>query len=185
MVEACEACRIEPFIAVKRDEHHPAPQERFTEPAALPADATPAQTMAHKLKTKAGRALYGRYDAIDGYTAPTRAAKLLAGLGFSEQQQQNNVRSFSGGWRMRLNPAQALMCRSDLLLLDEPTNHLDLDAILWLEDWLNRYTGTLVLISHDRDFLDATVDHILHIEQQKMTLYTSTPPSALGCRNAT
>jgi ATP-binding cassette subfamily F protein 3 len=73
---------------------------------------------------------------------------------------------------MRLNLAQALMCRSDLLLLDEPTNHLDLDAILWLEDWLNRYTGTLVLISHDRDFLDATVDHILHIEQQKMTLYT-------------
>jgi ATP-binding cassette subfamily F protein 3 len=73
---------------------------------------------------------------------------------------------------MRLNLAQALMCRSDLLLLDEPTNHLDLDAILWLEDWLNRYTGTLVLISHDRDFLDATVDHILHIEGRSMTLYT-------------
>jgi len=130
-------------------------------------DALDTEQDDHKLAD-----LYGRYDAIDGYTAPTRAAKLLAGLGFSEQQQQNNVRSFSGGWRMRLNLAQALMCRSDLLLLDEPTNHLDLDAILWLEDWLNRYTGTLVLISHDRDFLDATVDHILHIEQQKMTLYT-------------
>ena len=116
--------------------------------------------------------LYGHFDAIDGYTAPARAARLLAGLGFSEAEQQRSVSSFSGGWRMRLNLAQALMCRSDLLLLDEPTNHLDLDAILWLEDWLNSYPGTLLLISHDRDFLDATVDHILHIEQQKMTLYT-------------
>jgi ATP-binding cassette subfamily F protein 3 len=116
--------------------------------------------------------LYGDFDAIDGYSAPARAATLLAGLGFSEIAQQKMVSEFSGGWRMRLNLAQALMCRSDLLMLDEPTNHLDLDAILWLEDWLNRYQGTLILISHDRDFLDATVGHILHIEQQTMTLYT-------------
>ena len=116
--------------------------------------------------------LYSEFDTIDGYTAPARAAQLLAGLGFSEAAQQKTVSEFSGGWRMRLNLAQALMCRSDLLMLDEPTNHLDLDAILWLEDWLNRYQGTLILISHDRDFLDATVGHILHIEQQTMTLYT-------------
>ncbi|MCB1674631.1 MAG: ATP-binding cassette domain-containing protein, partial [Pseudomonadales bacterium] len=116
--------------------------------------------------------LYGDFDTIDGYTAPARAATLLAGLGFSELAQQKMVSEFSGGWRMRLNLAQALMCRSDLLMLDEPTNHLDLDAILWLEDWLNSYQGTLILISHDRDFLDATVGHILHIEQQTMTLYT-------------
>ena len=81
------------------------------------------------------------------------------------------VGSFSGGWRMRLNLAQALMCPSDLLLLDEPTNHLDLDAILWLEDWLKSYPGTLLLISHDRDFLDAVVEHVAHLEQQKLTLY--------------
>ena len=116
--------------------------------------------------------LYGDFDSIDGYTAPARAAQLLAGLGFSEANQQQAVSEFSGGWRMRLNLAQALMCRSDLLMLDEPTNHLDLDAILWLEDWLIRYQGTLILISHDRDFLDATVSHIIHIEQQTMTLYT-------------
>jgi ATP-binding cassette subfamily F protein 3 len=116
--------------------------------------------------------LYGDFDSIDGYTAPARAAQLLAGLGFSEANQQQSVSEFSGGWRMRLNLAQALMCRSDLLMLDEPTNHLDLDAILWLEDWLIRYQGTLILISHDRDFLDATVSHIIHIEQQTMTLYT-------------
>ena len=78
---------------------------------------------------------------------------------------------FSGGWRVRLNVAKALMCRSDLLLLDEPTNHLDLDAVMWLEGWLQAYRGTLVLISHDRDFLDATINHIAHIEQQKLTLY--------------
>lgn len=116
--------------------------------------------------------LYGRFDEINGYTAPAKAAQLMAGLGFFEHQMQLNVESFSGGWRMRLNLARTLMSRSDLLLLDEPTNHLDLDAILWLEDWLNNYPGTLVLISHDRDFLDALTDHILHIENQKLTLYT-------------
>ena len=116
--------------------------------------------------------LYGRFDEINGYSAPSKASQLMAGLGFFEHQSQLDVASFSGGWRMRLNLARTLMSRSDLLLLDEPTNHLDLDAILWLEDWLKAYEGTLVLISHDRDFLDAITDHILHIENQELTLYT-------------
>ncbi|MFW1802192.1 ATP-binding cassette domain-containing protein [Acinetobacter nematophilus] len=116
--------------------------------------------------------LYSRFDEIHGYTAPSKASQLMAGLGFFEHQSELLVSSFSGGWRMRLNLARTLMSRSDLLLLDEPTNHLDLDAILWLEDWLKAYEGTLVLISHDRDFLDAITDHILHIENQILTLYT-------------
>ncbi len=116
--------------------------------------------------------LYGRFDEIDGYSAPSKASQLMAGLGFFEHQSQLDVSSFSGGWRMRLNLARTLMSRSDLLLLDEPTNHLDLDAILWLEDWLKAYEGTLILISHDRDFLDAITDHILHIENQELILYT-------------
>ena len=116
--------------------------------------------------------LYGRFDEINGYTAPSKASQLMAGLGFFEHQSNLDVSSFSGGWRMRLNLARTLMSRSDLLLLDEPTNHLDLDAILWLEDWLKAYEGTLVLISHDRDFLDAITDHILHIENQELIMYT-------------
>jgi ATP-binding cassette, subfamily F, member 3 len=116
--------------------------------------------------------LHGRFDEINGYSAPAKAAQLMAGLGFMEHQNQLDVSSFSGGWRMRLNLARTLMSRSDLLLLDEPTNHLDLDAILWLEDWLKAYSGTLILISHDRDFLDAITDHILHIENAELTLYT-------------
>ncbi|MDD0976689.1 ATP-binding cassette domain-containing protein [Pseudomonas fontis] len=115
--------------------------------------------------------LHIELDSADGYTADARARKLLAGLGFSNEQMDRRVGDFSGGWRMRLNLAQALMCPSDLLLLDEPTNHLDLDAILWLEDWLKSYPGTLLLISHDRDFLDAVVDHVAHVEQCKLTLY--------------
>jgi len=107
-------------------------------------------------------------DAIDAYTAETRAAKLLNGLGFTQNQLALPVNNFSGGWRMRLNLAKTLMCRSQLLLLDEPTNHLDLDAILWLENWLKQYPGTLILISHDREFLDATIQHIIHIEQGKL-----------------
>ena len=114
---------------------------------------------------------HAELDAADGYTADARARKLLAGLGFSNTQIDQPVGDFSGGWRMRLNLAQALMCPSDLLLLDEPTNHLDLDAILWLEEWLKGYPGTLLLISHDRDFLDAVVDHIAHVDQRKLTLY--------------
>jgi len=115
--------------------------------------------------------LHIELDSADGYSADARARKLLAGLGFDNAQMDRRVGDFSGGWRMRLNLAQALMCPSDLLLLDEPTNHLDLDAILWLEGWLQSYPGTLLLISHDRDFLDAVVDHVAHVEQQKLTLY--------------
>lgn len=108
---------------------------------------------------------------IDGYSAEARASALLAGLGFSQPQLSQPVSDFSGGWRMRLNLARALMCRSDLLLLDEPTNHLDIEAVIWLEGWLNAYRGTLLLISHDREFLDNTINHILHIEQRQLTLY--------------
>ena len=108
------------------------------------------------------------------YTVRSRAEALLAGLGFAQSQLNEPVSSFSGGWRMRLNLAQALMCPSDLLLLDEPTNHLDLDAILWVEDWLRRYPGTLMVISHDRDFLDGVVNVILHIDQQKLRRYAGT-----------
>ena len=106
------------------------------------------------------------------YTVRSRAEQLLVGLGFKHGELEEPVSSFSGGWRMRLNLAQALMCPSDLLLLDEPTNHLDLDAILWVEDWLKRYTGTLLVISHDRDFLDGVVNIILHIDQKKLRRYS-------------
>jgi len=116
--------------------------------------------------------LHGKLDAIQAWTIPSRAASLLNGLGFSQEQLQYPVSDFSGGWRMRLNLAQALICRSDLLLLDEPTNHLDLDAVIWLERWLKSYQGTLILISHDRDFLDPVVGKILHIEQQSIFEYT-------------
>ena len=115
--------------------------------------------------------LHARLSEIDGYSAKARAAELLHGLGFTDADLGRPVAEFSGGWRVRLNLARALMCRSDLLLLDEPTNHLDLDAVLWLEGWLRSYRGTLMMISHDRDFLDAVVSHILHIEQGGMKLY--------------
>jgi ATP-binding cassette subfamily F protein 3 len=108
----------------------------------------------------------------DGYSARARAGELMHGLGFAPDDEARPVSHFSGGWRMRLNLAQALMCRSDLLLLDEPTNHLDLDAVIWLEEWLRNYPGTLLLISHDRDFLDRIADHIVHLEQQRATLYS-------------
>ncbi|MCT8775728.1 ABC transporter ATP-binding protein [Glaesserella parasuis] len=116
--------------------------------------------------------LHAQLDTIDAWTIQSRASTLLNGLGFSTEQLQLPVKSFSGGWRMRLNLAQALICRSDLLLLDEPTNHLDLDAVIWLERWLSNYRGTLLLISHDRDFLDPIIDRVLHIEQQKLFDYT-------------
>lgn len=116
--------------------------------------------------------LHTQMDTIGGYQIKTKAAELLAGLGFSEAGQQQSVSDFSGGWRMRLNLAQALLVRSDLLLLDEPTNHLDLDTVVWLEQWLKRYPGTLILISHDRDFLDNIVNRIVHIEHQKLNEYT-------------
>ncbi|WP_136068215.1 ATP-binding cassette domain-containing protein [Modicisalibacter radicis] len=116
--------------------------------------------------------LHGRLEALDGYSAPARAARLLVGLGFTQADLERPLAAFSGGWRMRVNLAQTLFMPSDLLLLDEPTNHLDLDALLWLEQWLTRYPGTLLLISHDRDFLDAVCEHIVHVERRQLTLYS-------------
>src|SRR5210317_6480 len=116
--------------------------------------------------------LYERMEAIDGFTAESRASRLLHGLGFAADDYNNPVDSFSGGWPMRLNLARALMCRSDILLLDEPTNHLDLPAILWLERWLKRYEGILLVVSHDRDFLDEVCTRIAHIENKMLTLFT-------------
>ncbi len=116
-------------------------------------------------------ALHQTMEQLDGYVAQSKAAKLLNGLGFSQQQFEKPVSSFSGGWQMRLNLARALMCRSDLLLLDEPTNHLDLEAIFWLEDYLSTYPGTLLLISHDRDFLNNAVNQIVNISRKHAILY--------------
>jgi ATP-binding cassette subfamily F protein 3 len=125
--------------------------------------------------TENGIAIGEIYSALadaDAYTVQSRGEQLLLGLGFTIDQMQQPVASFSGGWRMRLNLAQALMCPSDLLLLDEPTNHLDLDAIIWLEDWLKRYAGTLLIISHDRDFLDEVVNVVVHIDERKLKRYS-------------
>ena len=116
--------------------------------------------------------LHERLHTIGGYAAPARAAELLHGLGFAPGDESKRVAEFSGGWRMRMNLAQALMCRSDLLLLDEPTNHLDLDAVIWLEGWLKRYPGTLLLISHDREFLDAVCTHVISIAEQTAELFS-------------
>jgi len=115
---------------------------------------------------------YAEYEVIDGYAAHSRAARVLHGLGFGEGDHLRAVQEFSGGWRVRLNLARALACRSDMLLLDEPTNHLDLDAVIWLEEWLRSYPGTMLIISHDRDFLDSTVEAICHIENRAAKLYT-------------
>ena len=116
--------------------------------------------------------IHGHLQDIGADTIQSRAAIILDGLGFSQEQQSQSVREFSGGWRMRLNLAQALIKQSDLLLLDEPTNHLDLDAVIWLESWLRSYQGCLLLISHDRDFLDSVVDNILSFEQITLRRYT-------------
>ncbi|MGV6857701.1 MAG: ATP-binding cassette domain-containing protein [bacterium] len=116
--------------------------------------------------------IHTRLEDIDAWSAPSRAARLLTGLGFSQEQHTRPVTDFSGGWRMRLNLAQALMCRSDLLLLDEPTNHLDLDAVIWLGEWLRSYPGLLLLISHDRDFLDEVCTAIAHIEHGTAKRYS-------------
>ena len=115
--------------------------------------------------------LHGAIESLDGYTARARAEQLLVGLGFAQRDLERPLSDFSGGWRMRANLAQTLFKPSDLMLLDEPTNHLDLDALLWLEQWLVRYPGTLLLISHDRDFLDAVCDHIVHFDQRHVQLY--------------
>ena len=116
--------------------------------------------------------LHARYAALGGYDARSRASQLMHGLGFAASDATRPVSAFSGGWRVRLNLAQALMCRSDLLLLDEPTNHLDLDAVLWLEEWLGDYGGTLLMIAHDREFLDRTVNRIVHIEGGAANIYS-------------
>ena len=116
--------------------------------------------------------LFAELETIDGYSAESRAQRLLHGLGFPDEDTVKSVRSFSGGWRIRLNLAKALMCRSDLLLLDEPTNHLDLDATFWLEQWLKLYQGTLLIISHDRDFIDNVVDGIVSFEQKTLITYS-------------
>ncbi len=121
--------------------------------------------------TKLGE-LHAKYAGIGGYDARSRAGRLMHGLGFSAEDESRPVSAFSGGWRVRLNVAQALMCRSDLLLLDEPTNHLDLDAVIWLEGWLRNYPGTLLMIAHDREFLDRTVGRIVHLEHGKAQIYT-------------
>jgi ATP-binding cassette, subfamily F, member 3 len=133
------------------------------------------QELAHAHEQDDGErlaALYETFEHAGGYSARSRAASLMHGLGFAADEQEQAVDAFSGGWRMRLKLARALMCRSDLLLLDEPTNHLDLDAVIWLEQWLRDYPGTLLAISHDRDFLDGMVGHILAIEQCRVKLYT-------------
>jgi ATP-binding cassette subfamily F protein 3 len=122
-------------------------------------------------KFEQAAALHGKLEEIDGYSAERRAQRLLQGLGFAEDAAARSVGEFSGGWRIRLNLARALMTPSDILLLDEPTNHLDLDATLWLQQWLQQYPGTLLMVSHDRDFIDATCERILHIEQQQIIAY--------------
>jgi ATP-binding cassette subfamily F protein 3 len=114
--------------------------------------------------------LYSHYTPLAVITR-SRAATLLHCLGFTSEDEQRPVRDFSGGWRVRLNVAKALMCRSDLLLLDEPTNHLDLDAVLWLERWLQDYRGTILLIAHDRDFLDSICNRIVNIERGQAEAY--------------
>ena len=116
--------------------------------------------------------LHEKFGEIEGYSAPARAAKLLDGLGFNAVAQQKAVKDFSGGWRTRLSLAQTLMCPADMLLLDEPTNHLDLDAILWLEKWLQKFPGTLLIISHDRVFLDNCVNQIIHVDNHQLKVYS-------------
>lgn len=128
--------------------------------------------------------IHAELDAIGAWQLPSAAAQLLAGLGFDDSAQQRPVASFSGGWRMRLNLAQALLAPSDLLLLDEPTNHLDLDAVVWLEEWLNQCNRTVVLVSHDREFLDQVVTDIIHIEQQRLHQYKGNYSSFEGQRAA-
>ena len=143
----------------------------------LGGDADLATALAEETRAQArgdhaaAAAAHHRIDAIGGYDGRARAGRLLHGLGFKPADHDQPVAAFSGGWRGRLNLARALMAPSDLLLLDEPTNHLDLDAVLWLEQWLRRYPRTLLVISHDREFLDGTVDHVLHLEQGGARLY--------------
>src|SRR5690348_642190 len=141
----------------------------------LEADAERARLLAEAEHESDGHRLgdiYHRLDAIDAYTAPARAAEILAGLGFSAEDQLRPCKEFSGGWRMRVALAAILFSAPDLLLLDEPTNYLDLEGVLWLENFLQRYRGTIVIVSHDRDLLNTACEFILHLERGKLTLYT-------------
>ncbi|HMC92333.1 MAG TPA: ABC-F family ATP-binding cassette domain-containing protein [Allosphingosinicella sp.] len=136
-----------------------------TERAALMAEAENCEDL-HRLGD-----VHERLNAIDAHSAPSRAARILVGLGFDEEAQHRALDSFSGGWRMRVALAALLFSAPDLLLLDEPSNHLDLEAVLWLEDFLQSYRATILVVSHERDFLNNVVDHILHLERGKLTLY--------------
>jgi len=147
----------------------------------LDGDAALRELQARLERTEDGEEhgrLYAEIDAIDGWSADARARQLLAGLGFEPSDPDRAVSEFSGGWRMRLGLARTLMTRSDLLLLDEPTNHLDFETVLWLEDWLRRYPGTLIVIAHDRRFLDAVVTHVAHIEHRQVQLFTGSYSAA-------
>jgi len=152
------------------DEELAAPRRDETDPQAR--GDTEAMARAHH-----------RIEELNGYDARARAGRLLHGLGFAPATHERAVKEFSGGWRVRLNLARALMAPSELLLLDEPTNHLDLDAVLWLEEWLRRYQGTLLIISHDREFLDGVIDHTLHLDGGGAKLYTGNY-SAFECLRA-
>ena len=134
-----------------------------TDPGSSALGSVPGVELAH---------LHAAYEEIGGYQARARAQTMLSGLGFDEPAQARAVSQFSGGWRMRLNLARALMRRADQLLLDEPTNHLDLDAVMWLEDWLRAFPGAVVLITHDREFLDGVAGEIVHVENRKLNAYT-------------
>ena len=129
--------------------------------------------------------IHDRLSAIDAHGAPARAAGILAGLGFDHEAQQQPLSSFSGGWRMRVALAAALFAEPDLLLLDEPTNHLDLEAALWLGEFLRRYRRTLVLVSHDRQFIDDVCDHVLHLAERRLTLYSGGYETFLRTRRET
>ncbi|MDH3941325.1 MAG: ATP-binding cassette domain-containing protein, partial [Xanthomonadales bacterium] len=115
--------------------------------------------------------LYEQLDRLDGFTADARAARLLHGLGFAEDSHRTPVQEFSGGWRMRLNLARALMCPSEILLLDEPTNHLDIEAITWLEEFLSQYSGTFIFVSHDRAFVKKLATRIIELDRGRLTSY--------------
>src|ERR1043165_8698074 len=142
--------------------------------------AAETETDAHKLGD-----IHHRLEAIDAYSAPARAAEILAGLGFSANDQVRPCQEFSGGWRMRVALAAILFAAPDLLLLDEPTNYLDLEGVMWLEDYLRRYRGTVLIVSHDRDLLNTAAEFILHLEHGKLTLYTGGYDTFIATRTPT
>ncbi len=171
-------CQLPPGLVIAHVAQETPTDERPALDYVMDGDAELRRVQADLARAEAAHdgtriaSLHERMHTIGAYDAHARAARLMHGLGFTPGQEQAPVASLSGGWRMRLNLAQALMCRSDLLLLDEPTNHLDLDAVLWLQDWLGNYPGTLLLISHDREFLDAVVGRVIHVDQGRLQSYT-------------